>query len=120
MKRILSRFTILAALLAAGVAAQDPPTRPKRNPARFLPAYWSRVVTSEQREAIYAINEKYAQQESALKAQLGELRSKRLAEAEALLTVEQKERIAAVASASKARSKAVADAAKPKSAAAKE
>lgn len=62
-------------------------------PKGRLPAYYGAVVSGEQRERIYAVQAKYANQIKALEAELLALIKKRNAEVEAVLTPEQLARV---------------------------
>src|SRR5688572_29700544 len=62
---------------------------------RRLPAYYADVVTDDQRKAIYDIQAKYAKQLQDLNEQLLALTKKQNDEIEAVLTAEQKEKVAA-------------------------
>jgi hypothetical protein len=58
-----------------------------------LPAYYADVVSDEQKEKIYTIQEKYAKQLKDLNEQLLAVTKKQNDEIEAVLTAEQKEQI---------------------------
>lgn len=58
-----------------------------------LPAYFGDIVTAEQRTTIYKIQEGYKKQIDDLEAQLAALRDKEIAEIEAVLDAEQKEKL---------------------------
>lgn len=58
-----------------------------------LPAYFADIVTDEQRTAIYKIQEGYKKQIDDLEAQLAAAREKEMAEIEAVLDAEQKEKL---------------------------
>lgn len=60
---------------------------------RRLPSYYADVVSEEQREKIYNIQEKYAKELKALNEQLLAVTKKQNDEIEAVLTAEQKEKI---------------------------
>ncbi len=59
-----------------------------------LPAYYKDVVSDEQKEKIYAIQAKYEKQIADLQSQLETVRAQQNGEIEALLTPEQKEKVA--------------------------
>lgn len=59
-----------------------------------LPAYYSKVVDSTQRQQIYEIQKEYASRISQLKAQLESLLGERDQQVTAVLTVEQREKVA--------------------------
>ncbi len=73
-----------------------------------LPAFYKNVVTDEQRQSIYKIQEKYATQIEDLQAQLDDVRKKQADEIEGLLSKEQRDKVSAL--------KAEADAKKKKDA----
>jgi Spy/CpxP family protein refolding chaperone len=81
----------------------------KKEPARprgRLPAYYGQVVTPQQREKIYSIQQSYAERIEALQAQLKELQSKLDSEVKAVLTAEQVKKVEELAAAAaKARAK---------------
>lgn len=60
-----------------------------RKPRGRLPAYFSSVVTQEQRETIYEIQHRYAQQLEALQAQIEKLVTERDRQVDEVLTPEQ-------------------------------
>ncbi len=72
---------------------------------RRLPAYYADVVTEEQRKQIYDIQAKYAKQLQDLNEQLLAVTKKQNDEIEAVLTAEQKEKVAAAQSAASAKKK---------------
>ncbi len=96
---------LLVGLLSAGLAAatgavqeEAPPANQGKARSEFrgrLPMFYSRVVTSEQREQIYAIQRKYQKQIDELTAQLRALQAQRDEEIHAVLTPEQQKQIAA-------------------------
>jgi hypothetical protein len=78
-----------------------------------LPAYYADVVSQEQREKIYAIQAKYAEQIKALNDQLEALEKKQNDEIAGVLSAEQKEKVeAARAEAAAKKKKKSADKAK--------
>src|SRR5262245_49232926 len=77
-------------LFAGGLLGQDV-AKPKFKGR--LPAHYGDIVTESQRVQIYAVQEKYAAQIDALKAQLEVLEIKRDKEVEAVLGPEQKEKL---------------------------
>lgn len=106
----------LSVLLALGtrVQAQDDPAEPApkaekpapeapapkaadQKPARKfrgrLPNYYREVVTEEQREAIYAIQQEYADKIDAIRKQLDALIAERDAKVEGVLTPEQRKQV---------------------------
>ncbi len=57
------------------------------NPARRVPPYFGQIgLTPDQKEAVYAVREKYQGQIAELKRQIEELTAKEMAECEAVLT----------------------------------
>jgi len=58
-----------------------------------LPAHYSQVVTQEQREAIYKIQEEYQPRIQALKDQLAALQKEQKEKIDAVLTPEQKQQV---------------------------
>jgi hypothetical protein len=84
-----------AALLAPALAAQ-PAAGPasKRKSVRRLPSYYGQVGLSDvQREAIYRLQEAYAEQLDALEKQLETLKGRRDQEIENVLAPAQKQRL---------------------------
>lgn len=101
---------ILPALVWAGMpivrAADEKPAakaskpeaegKAKKSPADYrgpLPFYYGKVVSPDQKEKLYIITEKYAQEMKALQTKLRELEAARDKELEAALTPEQRARI---------------------------
>jgi Spy/CpxP family protein refolding chaperone len=92
--------TVLASLAVAFVATERPTladdapvkqvTRWRRN---HLPAYYSRVVTEDQREKINKIQEEYQTKIDALMTQVRSLKKERDEKISAVLTDEQKKKI---------------------------
>ncbi len=74
-----------------------------------LPAYYGDVVSEEQREKIYSIQAKYADQIKDLNDQLEALRGKQTKEIEAVLSAEQKAKIDAAREAAAAKKKKKSD-----------
>jgi Spy/CpxP family protein refolding chaperone len=75
------------------LAAQDAPkpVQRKSNPARRVPAYFSKVgLTPEQRESVYKIRGTYQPKIAELKQQIIETQAKEMAECESVLTESQK------------------------------
>lgn len=68
----------------------------KEKPKGRLPAYYKDVVTDEQKDQIYAIQAKYEKQLDDLQSQLDAVKAKQNGEIEALLSAEQKEKLAKV------------------------
>jgi hypothetical protein len=86
-----------AALLAPALAVQPaagPATASKRKSVRRLPSYYGQVGLSDvQREAIYRLQEAYAEQLDALEKQLETLKNRRDQEIENVLSPAQKQRL---------------------------
>jgi hypothetical protein len=74
-----------------------------RGSPRRLPAHYKEVVTQEQREAIYRIQDEYGGKMAELKARMDELQRQQAAKIEALLTAEQKRRITVLKAAKEAK-----------------
>jgi len=95
----------------AGPAAEKPkdknasPKEPKAKKAREftgrLPAYFSGVVTEEQRQKIYAIQKDFAAKIQPLRRQIGSLAKERDEQISALLTPDQKQKIQGLKAAAK-------------------
>ncbi len=117
MKR--SVCSLVAMLLVVGSVismAQEPEAKPRRKPRGVLPAYYSAVISPDQREKIYAIQQSYAEQLAKLEAELAALKDKRNGEVEAVLTPEQLQKVQALAAEAKAKrdaAKTASEAAKP-------
>jgi len=78
-------------LLAQKPAAEAKPTAAaEKKPRRALPAYFSAIVTEEQRTRIYGVQDKYEAQIAALAEQIKGLQDKRDTEIESVLSPEQK------------------------------
>jgi Spy/CpxP family protein refolding chaperone len=105
---------------AAANAAPEGQEKAKA-PRRRLPPFVARVVTPQQREQIYGVQDKYQEQIDALEAQLDAVFEKRDADINAVLTPEQREQVAKLreeaAQRSAARQAAEAPAAEPGAAA---
>lgn len=89
----------LAAVLAAAalpVAAQVPGSSAKQarktyNPARRVPAHFGKVgLSTDQKEAIYAIRGKYQEKIASLQRQIDQMRAEELNECESLLNDSQR------------------------------
>jgi len=96
------------------LAAADAPVakekKQRAKPKGRLPNYYKDVVTEDQKKEIYAIQAKYRDQQKALAAQIKALKDKLNEEIEAVLTAEQKGKIAKIAEEAAAkRKKAAAD-----------
>jgi len=99
------------ALAPASTAAEAPSAAAKSSSAKDrkkpstprgrLPAYFGDVVSKEQREKIYAIQQEYTAKLAELRRQLDELTKERDAKIESLLTPEQRKKIADLKAAAK-------------------
>lgn len=92
-RRFVSSLALLLAVATAGtwVAAQEeeaPAAKPAASVKR-LPPHYSKVVTSEQRTKIYAIQQEYAARIQVLQQQLDDLTSERDAQVREVLTPDQ-------------------------------
>lgn len=115
MNKLLFKTAILAvslAMAAVGLTASGPLSgqeqaekAAKKAPRGRLPNYYAKVVTPEQREKIYAIQQQYAPKIAALQKQLQELLAQRAKEIEAVLTPEQLKQVQEAAAAAKKRPK---------------
>jgi hypothetical protein len=83
-------FVALSTGLALIGAAQEVPSKKAKG---RLPPYYAGVVSDQQRQAIYAIQEKYGAQIAALQEQLAALTRQRDAEIEGVLTAEQRAKV---------------------------
>jgi hypothetical protein len=114
MSTRIARWVLALAItvtVATTAATQEKaPAKPKGR----LPAYYKDVVTVVQKEAIYGIQIKYAEQMDKLEAEIKALTAKRDAEIEGLLSADQKDAIAKAKAA--AGKKPVAETDKPKTA----
>lgn len=81
----------------------------RAEPKGRLPNFYADVVTGDQREKIYAIQQKYAAQLEELAEQIKMLADDRDEEIESVLTPEQKDKVIKAAAAAKAKRKAAAD-----------
>lgn len=99
--------TLASALVVAAVSLNsigqeakkaDPKAKAgaKEKPKGRLPAYYKDVVTDEQKDQIYVIQAKYEKQLDDLQSQLDAVKAKQNGEIEALLSAEQKEKLAKV------------------------
>jgi hypothetical protein len=101
----------LGVLLAASGVAQEAPSKKAKG---RLPPYYAGVVSDQQRQAIYAIQEKYAAQIAALQEQLAALARQRDMEIEGVLTAEQRAKVRELQEAAAAkRKKGAADSGAP-------
>ncbi len=65
----------------------------RAEPRGRLPVFYSRVVSGDQRDEIYAIQGRYRSEIEALERQLDELRDRMMEEIEGVLTAEQRTRV---------------------------
>lgn len=79
-----------AGLAPAAASAQESSVKKAKG---RLPPYYAQVVNDQQRQAIYAIQDKYAARIAALQEQLAALARQRDAEIEGVLTAEQRARL---------------------------
>jgi len=89
MKRSLAMLGIVLLLGSALAMAQDQEAKPRSKPRGVLPTFYGAVVSPDQRERIYVIQQSYAEQISKLEEQLAAIKAKRDKEVEAVLTPEQ-------------------------------
>ena len=78
---------------AAPPASKKTEKKERAQPSGRLPTYYKDVVTTEQREKIYALQAKYREQILALAEQMKKLTAERDAEIEKVLTAEQQEKV---------------------------
>lgn len=90
-------------------AAPKPEKKERAEPKGRLPNFYADVVTGDQREKIYAIQQKYAEQLDELTEQIKALANDRDEEIQAVLTPEQKDKVAKAIAAAKAKRKAAAE-----------
>lgn len=76
-----------------GNSDQPPAQTQRATPRNRLPMFYSRVVTAEQREQIYAIQQKFQKQIDELTEQLRAVQAQRDEEIRAVLTPEQQKQI---------------------------
>lgn len=108
------RSSSLALILVCSIgvaAAQDAAKKPARAKAKGrLPAHYGKLVDAEQKEKIYALQSEFAAKKEALRKQLEALEAEEDAALEAVLTPQQKQKLAALqAEAKAARAKKAAD-----------
>ena len=116
----IPRFSLVSAMLCGAMAwatsglvvAQEkdkegaPAAKKKADPKGPLPAYYGDVVSGEQREKIYAVMAKYKDKIAKLKQEVDALEEERNKEVEAVLTPDQKEKVAKAKTEAAAKSKA--------------
>src|SRR5262245_34698197 len=109
MRRVASSLTTVALaylVLFAGLALRQSAAQEVKSAAQTkseakkptkargrLPAFYNQVVDDEQRERIYTVQQKYADEIDRLEAQLNDLIDKRDAEVAAVLTEQQLEQV---------------------------
>jgi hypothetical protein len=104
----------LGAAAAAGQDAAAPPKQPaaaqaapekpaRKKPRGRLPAYYSRVVSQDQRTEIYTIQAKFAEQIEALRQQILQLEQQRDRQVRDTLSPEQQQQVDQLVAAAKAR-----------------
>lgn len=79
---------------SAGGTTAAAPAKTRANPRGRLPTYYGKVVDPIQKEKIYKIQQSYEPKIADLNAQLQALRDKRDAEIDAVLTAEQRQKVA--------------------------
>jgi hypothetical protein len=89
----LSLGLAAASLLAQGEKQEAKDPKPRAEPRGRLPDFYNRVVTEQQREQIYGIQKKYKADIDKLEQQLAEVKARRDAEIEAVLSKEQLEQV---------------------------
>jgi hypothetical protein len=110
---LLSALLLVLLLLPGLAIAQDredraaPADQKQAKPARGrLPAYFSQVVTVEQREEIYSIQARHAGPIEQLKKQLKEMTDRRDMEVTRVLSAEQRQKVNALREAARKRREA--------------
>jgi len=88
----LSSYRSLAADKEA-VKAEKKEAKERAKPRGRLPDFYSKVVTEEQKEKIYAVQAAHADKIAALSAQMKEELAKQKEEIDAVLTPEQREKL---------------------------
>lgn len=86
-----------------GSAKPTAKTEKKEKSSGRLPPYYGQVVTKEQREKIYAVQAKYADQIEKLLDQVGSLERTQTEEIEAVLSQEQRDQVMKLASEAKSK-----------------
>jgi len=93
-------LSLFALLVLAGpvssFAQENPPKKKNAEPAGRLPAYYKDVVDEAQRKKIYEIQAKYKVKIEVLSEEVKSLQAQQNKEIEALLSPEQKEKLAKV------------------------
>ena len=109
----LSGLVVALRVLSSLVFAQEgteravPADKPQVKTARGrLPAYFSQVVTAEQREEIYSIQARFAEPIESLKKELKELTDRRDQEVTDVLSKEQQQKVNALKEAARKRREA--------------
>jgi hypothetical protein len=81
---------VVALAVAAAIGTHPGSSAQEKKPKGRLPPYYSSIVTDQQRDAIYAIQAKYAQQLAALQGQIEALEKQREQDIENVLSPQQK------------------------------
>lgn len=104
---LLSQAVVAAAAEPAPAPAAKEDKADKAKPrAGRLPPHYSEVVDAKQRDAIYAVQQQCAEKISQLKAELDSVTKQRDTKIDALLTPEQRQKVADLAAAAKAKREA--------------
>lgn len=90
---LLSLLVVAIAATTASASDAAPTKKLGKLIRGRLPAHYSKVVTPEQRQAIYKIQEEYRPQIEALEAQISALEKQRDEKITAILTPEQKKQV---------------------------
>lgn len=112
---------LIALMFAGSVLAQEatPAKKPKAPAAGRLPAHYGDLVTPDQKAKIYAVQAKWKDKLDPLTEQVKKIQADRDAEIEAILTPEQKEKLAKTKADATAKRAAASEAAKKAAEAAK-
>lgn len=94
-----------AAAVADSATGESKPAKERAKPRGRLPAYYADVVTREQKEKIYDVQQKFAEQIQQLQADLQKLEMQRDAEVAAVLTETQQQQVAERIAAARAKRK---------------
>jgi Spy/CpxP family protein refolding chaperone len=114
MRAVVLLIVAMAFLPAAWADDQKPPAGPRNGGSyRRLPAHYKDVVSEQQRDAIYQIQEEFGAKIAELKARLAELQNEQAAKVEAVLSPEQKQKITKLKAAAATRRAGKSPAAKP-------
>ena len=112
---VLGAFAVSSVLLIQPVAGQQESASEKPSTAKSaettkplrgrLPAYFSKIVSEEQRQKIYAIQKEFQTKIRAIQLQLATLKKDRDQEIDSVLTPTQRDQIAAIKAAAKEKRK---------------